>query len=161
MTRDAPTCLFAYGTLAPDGPEAAARGGWIADRVRGRLYDLGPYPALVDCDDPGAGWVEGYVRSIDTGELLRRLDAYEGVEEGLYRRVAVTTRGRSRGLGLRLREAAAADRPGAPGCAGTARELPIDSERLTGRFARSRRGSHTPQPQEANDGHLCRTGPDS
>ena len=118
MNRDAPTCLFAYGTLAPDGPEAAARGGWTADRVRGRLYDLGPYPALVDCDEPGAGWVEGYVRSIDTGELLRRLDAYEGVEEGLYRRVAVTTRGRSRGLGLRLREAAAADRPGALGSLG-------------------------------------------
>src|SRR4051812_19831124 len=35
MTRDAPTFLFAYGTLAPDVPEAAARGGWTADRVRG------------------------------------------------------------------------------------------------------------------------------
>ena len=32
-------------------------------------------------------------RPIDTGELFRRLDAYEGVEEGLYRRVAVTTQG--------------------------------------------------------------------
>jgi gamma-glutamylcyclotransferase (GGCT)/AIG2-like uncharacterized protein YtfP len=93
MNRDAPRCLFAYGTLAPDGPEAAAQGGWTADRVRGRLYDLGPYPALVDCDEPGAGWVEGYIRSIDEGEPFRRLDAYEGVEEGLYRRVAVTTEG--------------------------------------------------------------------
>ncbi len=91
LNRDAPPYLFAYGTLAPDGPEAAARGGWTADRVRGRLYDLGPYPALVDCEEPGVGWVDGYVRSIDTDGSLRRLDAYEGVEEGLYRRVAVTT----------------------------------------------------------------------
>ena len=48
-------------------------GGWTADRVRGRLYDLGPYPALVDCDEPGAGWVEGYVRPIEPGELLLEL----------------------------------------------------------------------------------------
>ena len=33
----------------------------------------------------------GAGESIDSAELLRRLDAYEGVEEGLYRRVAVTT----------------------------------------------------------------------
>ena len=93
MNQDAPKYLFAYGTLAPDGPEAATRGGWIADRVRGRLFDLGPYPALIDPEEPDAGWVEGYVRSIDPGELLRRLDAYEGVEEGLYRRLIVTTQG--------------------------------------------------------------------
>jgi gamma-glutamylcyclotransferase (GGCT)/AIG2-like uncharacterized protein YtfP len=89
--RGEPSLLFAYGTLAPDGPEAVAQGGWVADRVRGRLYDLGPYPALIDCDDPSSGWVEGYVRAVDTGELSGRLDAYEGVDEGLYRRVAVTT----------------------------------------------------------------------
>lgn len=92
-----PTHLFAYGTLAPDGPCAAARGGWMADMVRGRLYDVGPYPALVDTDDPAAGWVGGFARAVARAELEGPLDFYEGVHEGLYRRVAVTTRG---GLGV-------------------------------------------------------------
>ena len=88
-----PSLLFAYGTLAPDGPRGAAGLGWVADEVRGRLYDLGPYPALVDHDDMHAGWVEGFVRAVDPIELTHDLDPYEGVDEGLYRRVAVTTRG--------------------------------------------------------------------
>jgi gamma-glutamylcyclotransferase (GGCT)/AIG2-like uncharacterized protein YtfP len=86
-----PTLLFAYGTLAPGGPVGGVRDGWVADRVRGRLYDLGPYPALFDCGDVEANWVEGYVRSVDPNELSERLDPYEGVDEGLYRRVAATT----------------------------------------------------------------------
>jgi gamma-glutamylcyclotransferase (GGCT)/AIG2-like uncharacterized protein YtfP len=86
-----PSLLFAYGTLAPAGPGVAASGGWVADRVRGRLYDLGPYPALFDCGDPLASWVEGYVRPVEGDELTGRLDAYEGVDEGLYRRVQATT----------------------------------------------------------------------
>jgi gamma-glutamylcyclotransferase (GGCT)/AIG2-like uncharacterized protein YtfP len=86
------TLLFAYGTLTPDGPEAAARDGWEPDMVRGRLYDLGPYPALVDLDDPGAGWVEGYTRAVDLAILEGPLDAYEGVADGPYRRTLVTTR---------------------------------------------------------------------
>jgi gamma-glutamylcyclotransferase (GGCT)/AIG2-like uncharacterized protein YtfP len=85
--------LFAYGTLAPDGPEEAARGGWAPDMVRGRLFDLGPYPALVDCDHPSAGWVAGYVCEVDADLLVGRLDDYEGVGEGLYRRILTTTRG--------------------------------------------------------------------
>lgn len=84
--------LFAYGTLAPENPEAAVRDGWLADAVRGRLYDLGPYPALVDHDDPEAGWVEGYVRSVSMDQLAGSLESYEGVREGLYRRVEVMTR---------------------------------------------------------------------
>lgn len=88
-----PTLLFAYGTLAPDGPEGAALGGWTADAVRGLLFDLGPYPALIDLDRPGAGWVEGYVRAVTSSELTERLDPYEGIDEGLYRRRATTTRG--------------------------------------------------------------------
>jgi hypothetical protein len=40
--------LFAYGTLMPADPVAAARQGWRRDAVRGRLYDLGPYLALID-----------------------------------------------------------------------------------------------------------------
>lgn len=85
--------LFAYGTLAPDGPEAAERGGWEPDMVRGRLYDLGTYPALVDADDPGADWVAGHVRPVEPSEFSATLDDYEGVPQGLYRRARATTRG--------------------------------------------------------------------
>jgi len=84
--------LFAYGTLSPDGPKSAARGGWSADAIRGRLYDLGPYPTVDGPGGPGLGWVEGYVRPVSEGELAGRLDLYEGVAEGLYRRQVVTTR---------------------------------------------------------------------
>src|SRR5262245_17654694 len=88
--------LFAYGTLMPLDADSANREGWRADAVRGRLYDLGPYPALIDLDDPGAGWVEGYVRPVDREELEGRLDPWEEVERGLYRRVTVTTRSNRR-----------------------------------------------------------------
>jgi gamma-glutamylcyclotransferase (GGCT)/AIG2-like uncharacterized protein YtfP len=84
--------LFAYGTLAPADPETAARGSWEPDMVRGRLFDLGPYPALVNLDDPSAGWVPGYVREVETDLLTGQLDAYEGVAEGPYRRESTITR---------------------------------------------------------------------
>ncbi len=84
--------LFAYGTLVPREPGPRRRAGWRPDAVRGRLYDLGPYPGLVDLDDPGASWVEGFVRPVDEAELTGRLDPYEGVDEGLYRREPTTTR---------------------------------------------------------------------
>jgi len=86
-----PGLLFAYGTLGPRGPEATAGAGWVADRVRGRLFDLGPYPGLVDAGNPSAGWVEGHVRPVSARELAERLDPYEGVEQGLYSRVQVET----------------------------------------------------------------------
>lgn len=84
--------LFAYGTLMRANPEEAAREGWLADAVRGRLYDLGPYPALIDLDDPGVGWVEGFVRPVTLRELVERLDPWEEVDRGLYRREETTTR---------------------------------------------------------------------
>jgi gamma-glutamylcyclotransferase (GGCT)/AIG2-like uncharacterized protein YtfP len=84
--------FFAYGTLAPLDPQSAAAEGWEPDAVRGRLYDLGPYPALVDHEDEAAGWVEGYVRTIPWEQLTGSLDSYEGVDEGLYRRVSAMTR---------------------------------------------------------------------
>ncbi len=86
------SALFAYGTLMPRDPEAAAQHGWEPDAVRGCLYDLGPYPALVDVGDPAAGWVEGYVRRGLSPEMLRLLDAYEETDSGMYRRVQMTTR---------------------------------------------------------------------
>jgi gamma-glutamylcyclotransferase (GGCT)/AIG2-like uncharacterized protein YtfP len=87
--------LFAYGTLMPADQEAAARGGWTPDLVRGRLYDLGRYPALIDLDDPAAGWVEGYVRSVEQADL-DAADGWEDVESGLYRRALTTTRNNNR-----------------------------------------------------------------
>jgi len=85
------TLLFAYGTLAPTDPADRALGGWAADRVRGRLYDLGPYPALVDLGDPAAGLVRGFVRAVGSAELDGPLDQYEGVAEGLYSRKRART----------------------------------------------------------------------
>lgn len=87
-----PSFLFAYGTLGPGDAVEADRHGWQADAVRGRLFDLGPYPALIDWDDPEAGWVEGHVRSVAPIELLEVLDPYEGVAEGEFLRVALHTR---------------------------------------------------------------------
>jgi gamma-glutamylcyclotransferase (GGCT)/AIG2-like uncharacterized protein YtfP len=84
--------FFAYGTLSPVDSGSAIREGWEGDAVRGRLYGLGPYPALVDHEDGNAGWVEGYVRPVTMEQLTGMLDSYEGVDEGLYRRVFVTTR---------------------------------------------------------------------
>ncbi len=83
--------LFAYGTLGPADEEAVERDGWTVDAVRGRLYDLGPYPILLDLDDPGAEWVEGHVRDLESVERLRRLDSYEG--ETFVRRSTFTRSG--------------------------------------------------------------------
>lgn len=45
-------------------------------RIRGRLVDLGAYPGLVP---GGLGWVVGELHLlIDTGNVLERLDRYEG-----------------------------------------------------------------------------------
>jgi gamma-glutamylcyclotransferase (GGCT)/AIG2-like uncharacterized protein YtfP len=84
--------LFAYGTLMPADPDSAARDGWQPDAVHGRLFDLGPYPALVDLDAPGSGWVEGFVRPVSDEELSGELDRWEDVDEGLYRRESAITR---------------------------------------------------------------------
>jgi|SRR5579864_6252234 len=89
--RFAPVLLFAYGTLGPAAGGTSAQ-GWVADAVRGRLFDVGPHPVLIDWDDPHAGWVEGHARPVDECELLERLDPYEGVDKGLFRRVEVITR---------------------------------------------------------------------
>ncbi len=87
--------LFAYGTLVPRDRASLTNEGWTPDAVRGRLYDLGLYPALIDLDDPSASWVEGCVRPVTDEELTARLDPYEGVDEGLYRRdVTITRAGR-------------------------------------------------------------------
>ena len=74
--------LFAYGTLAPEPADVASLEGWVADAVRGRLYDLGPYPALVDHDDENADWVEGYVRPVSLGPAHRQPGLVRGGRRG-------------------------------------------------------------------------------
>lgn len=90
--EDPPALLFAYGTLGPADAVEAVAGGWRADQVRGSLYDVGAYPILVGWDDPGAGWVDGHCLAVHPDVVERVLDPYEGVGEGLFRRVIATTR---------------------------------------------------------------------
>lgn len=90
--EDVPRWLFAYGTLGPASNEEVRRDGWLPDAVRGELYDLGPYPALVHLNASTAGWVSGYVRPVSLTELEQDLDPYEGTSEGLFGRSAARTR---------------------------------------------------------------------
>lgn len=83
--------IFVYGTLLPEPSDACDR-VWGEDAVRGRLYDLGSYPGLVDLGDPSAGWVSGYTRGVGLDLLNGLLDEYEGVSEGLFSRVRTVTR---------------------------------------------------------------------
>ncbi len=84
--------LFVYGTLRCGGEAAALLEGArrIAPAtVSGALFDSGSgYPALMLA---GGGKVHGEVWRCPSA-LLRRLDEYEGVEDGLFRRVAIEVR---------------------------------------------------------------------
>ncbi|NIM50894.1 MAG: gamma-glutamylcyclotransferase [Gemmatimonadales bacterium] len=84
MARD-PGYLFLYGTLLPGRVPLALRsaaaqlGTPRPAMVRGRLYDLGRYPAAVP--DEGAGcWIRGRVSSYTNGAILTELDRYEGYD---------------------------------------------------------------------------------
>jgi gamma-glutamylcyclotransferase (GGCT)/AIG2-like uncharacterized protein YtfP len=83
------TLLFVYGTLK----RGCSNHGQLADQTflgvartpsGYRLYDLGGYPAIVAKSDDAEG-VVGEVWSVDD-DALKRLDYFEGVHEGLYRR---------------------------------------------------------------------------
>lgn len=83
------TLLFVYGTLKRgcsnhaqmDGQEFV---GPARTEAGFTLYDLGGYPAIVA--EPGdRNGVVGEVWRVDA-EGLSRLDRFEGVHEGLYRR---------------------------------------------------------------------------
>lgn len=83
------TLLFVYGTLkqgySNHGHLAGQTRVGTARTVPGyRLYDLGGYPGLVSFPTDTAG-VVGEVWSVDA-DALARLDHFEGVHEGLYRR---------------------------------------------------------------------------
>lgn len=76
--------IFAYGTLRQyDNPTAF---------VRGRLYDLGSFPALIL--DPKGDLIKGELMEVDNYDLAS-FDRYEGynpsTHTGLYLRVPTTT----------------------------------------------------------------------
>jgi gamma-glutamylcyclotransferase (GGCT)/AIG2-like uncharacterized protein YtfP len=86
--------IFLYGTLRRGGPAAHLLAG--CERIgpatlRGRLYDLGAYPALVldSAGDP----VHGEIWECPS-PTLEALDRYEGTAQGLFERVEVPIRGR-------------------------------------------------------------------
>jgi gamma-glutamylaminecyclotransferase len=83
------TLLFVYGTLK----RGCSNHRYLADQkfvalartIPGyRLYDLGGYPGIVSDPEDRYG-VVGEVWSVDA-QGLERLDRFEGVHEGLYRR---------------------------------------------------------------------------
>ena len=83
------TLLFVYGTLKRGCSNhhylAGQRFVGVARTPPGyRLYDLGGYPGIAVKPDDREG-VVGEVWSVDD-VALRRLDRFEGVHEGLYRR---------------------------------------------------------------------------
>jgi gamma-glutamylcyclotransferase (GGCT)/AIG2-like uncharacterized protein YtfP len=85
--------LFTYGTLRRDGAGAALLEGCEPvgpATITGTLYDIdGEYPALVLA---GTGRVQGEIWRCPA-RVLARLDAYEDVADGLFRRVAAVVDG--------------------------------------------------------------------
>lgn len=78
--------IFVYGTLRTGGAKhGMIAGGEMlrAAKLRGTLYDLGPYPAALL---RGHRLVHGELWTCPA-ETVRALDAYEGVGNGLFRRV--------------------------------------------------------------------------
>jgi gamma-glutamylcyclotransferase (GGCT)/AIG2-like uncharacterized protein YtfP len=86
--------LFAYGSLKSPYTGAARTLLAGCERIgeaiiRGTLYDLGEFPALLlDGSDPVPG-----VLWRCPADRLADLDAYEGVDSGLFRRVAARVSG--------------------------------------------------------------------
>lgn len=76
--------LFVYGTLRGGAGLLAGCERIASGTVEGTLYDIrGAYPALLP---GGGGLVQGEVWRCPVSKLSD-LDAYEGVEEGLFRRI--------------------------------------------------------------------------
>ena len=92
--------IFVYGTLMRgDCRSSALQGQRFAGEARTlpqyRMYDVGSYPALVET--PRGVCIEGEVWEV-TPACLARLDAVEGVPEGLYERRLIRLQGRFDGL---------------------------------------------------------------
>lgn len=78
-----PEFLFVYGTLRHQGI-----GHKIGDtKVPGRLVDVGDFPGYLPPKTPEE-FVVGTLLSVPP-EMLKELDRYEGVHQGLYSRVKI------------------------------------------------------------------------
>lgn len=93
-----PDLLFVYGTMSFGQPAHSLLAGCrFAGRaaVRGLLAPAGGHVALIPNAD---GWVRGELYELPggraLGNLLARLDGYEGVGQGLYRRGRVEAGGK-------------------------------------------------------------------
>ncbi len=82
--------LFVYGTLMRGGVNerflaSPERARFVEEaRVRGQLYDIGEFPALVTDVGPEAeeSWVYGEIYALEDADiLLKTLDVIEGVNE--------------------------------------------------------------------------------
>ncbi len=82
--------LFVYGQLQPGRREPRTASRAWPDRTRGELFDLGPYPAAVRVGNSSQS-IFGFVLDVAESELTGDLDAYEGVEDGIYRRIRAVT----------------------------------------------------------------------
>lgn len=81
--------LFVYGTLMPSATDELGKEERIrlqcgsisigAATARGRLYDLGGYPALVPGDNPDEQVHGEAVEIADPVQVFRWLDVYEGI----------------------------------------------------------------------------------
>ena len=90
-----PLSIFVYGTLKrghcrekywPCAPLDIRPG-----TTRGRLFDLGPYPALVPGDDPVSGelWRFGPAQIERTLAVLDRVEGYDLGDQSLYTRQVI------------------------------------------------------------------------
>lgn len=90
-----PELVFVYGTLKDSRRlrsmlKEISRWRIVGTgTISGRLYDLGPYPALTVSSDPNDR-VPGLLVKLESGDAaLARLDEYEDVAHGLYARQSV------------------------------------------------------------------------
>lgn len=99
---DAPNRLFVYGSLRRGQENEMAallhrHARWLgAGTIRARLYAISWYSGAVPSDDPGDA-VHGDVFELDpafAGEVMARLDAYEGAD--FARRTVEATTGETR-----------------------------------------------------------------
>lgn len=90
-----PHAIFVYGTLRRGYERQAC---WPRPprsvqpvRVRGQLFDLGPYPALIPGDDwvVGERWVLAEADMDVTLAVLDDVEGFAGQADDLYRRVII------------------------------------------------------------------------
>jgi len=85
--------IFVYGTLKRGGANHGQLAGqtFVAEAATKpgyRLYALDGYPGMVEAVGGGGRSIPGEIWRLDAA-CLARLDAFEGVREGLYRRAEV------------------------------------------------------------------------